>query len=112
MLHHAGLRSLVLASLMMRTATTSKKRNVSERVASAAEAALSHHHAVSAVEMLLIMRWLEPSHLKRWQQGQVEDLESTMQVGEERLGEALALLRSWATARGLVPADIPHVAQT
>ena len=44
------------------------------RVVRAAEAALAERQVVSAVDVLVGMRWLTPAALARWQQEQVAGL--------------------------------------
>jgi hypothetical protein len=44
-------------------------QKVEGRVADAAEAALAQQSYVSAIDVLLGLGWLAPSHLARWRQG-------------------------------------------
>jgi hypothetical protein len=92
--------------------TADKSRALVDRVARAAEAALASDRSVSPVEVFMTIGWLDVTHMKRWRQGQEEDLESCMQVNETRLSEAMDLLQSWAAERGLIASEMPYVAQT
>ena len=67
--------------------------DLERRVVRAAEAALAERRVVSAVDVLVGMRWLTPAALARWQQGQVGDLESAVQVNLHKLSAAMAILR-------------------
>jgi hypothetical protein len=44
-------------------------QKVEGRVADAAEAALAQQSYMSAIDVLLGLGWLAPSHLARWRQG-------------------------------------------
>ena len=69
------------------------QRPLADRVAEAAEAALAAQDYVSAVDVLIGIRWLDPGAAKRWRQGQVDDLEQLVQTNPNRLSEAMTLLR-------------------
>ncbi len=44
-------------------------QKLERRVADAAEAALAQQSYVSAIDVLLGLGWLSPSHIARWRQG-------------------------------------------
>jgi len=44
-------------------------QKLERRVADAAEAALAQQSYVSAIDVLLGLGWLSPSHLAQWRQG-------------------------------------------
>ena len=46
-----------------------------DRVTRAAEDALAEQHFVSAIDVLLRLGWLAPSHVAVWRQGRVDCLE-------------------------------------
>ena len=78
----------------------------------AAEAVLEERRVVSAVDVLVGMRWLTPAALARWQQGRVEDLESVVQVNLHELSSAMAIFRRWARDQGLRPCETAYLART
>ena len=82
------------------------------RVVRAAEAALAERRVVSAVDVLVGMRWLTPAALARWQQGRVADLESVVQVNLHKLSAAMAILRRWAREQGLRPSETAYLSRT
>jgi hypothetical protein len=86
--------------------------DLERRVVQAAEAVLAQRRVVSAVEVLVGMRWLTPAALARWQQGRVEDLESVVQVNLHKLSAAMAVLRRWARDQGLRPSETAYLART
>jgi hypothetical protein len=88
------------------------RRPLAERVTEAAEASLAAQDYASPFHMLLGLGWLDPNSARRWLQGQVECLEDVMQVNPTRLTEAMALLRSWAAAKGLPSSEAKYVART
>lgn len=92
--------------------TSRNRRPLAERIAEAAEAELTHSNSVSLVHVFLRIGWLDPNTARRWQQGQVDYLEQAIQTNPLRIREAMALLESWATAKGLIPSEVSHVARS
>src|SRR5712672_3468962 len=88
------------------------RRPLADRVTEAAEASLAAQSYASPFHMLLDLGWLDPNSARRWQQGQVACLEDVMQVNPARIAEAMALLRSWAAAKGLPPSEAQYSART
>ena len=88
------------------------RTKLAERVARAAKAALAARDYVSPVDVLVGIGWLDPGAVKRWRRGQVEYLEDMVQTKLSRISEAMKLLRSWATAEGLLLSETHYVAQT
>jgi hypothetical protein len=81
-------------------------------VVKAAEGALAARQYVSPLDVLVGIGWLDPGAVKRWQQGQVDYIESAVQANLSRVSEAMKLLRSWATAIGLIPSETTYLART
>jgi hypothetical protein len=88
------------------------RKTLAERVTEAAEAALADQSYVSPIDVLVGIRWLDGTTLKRWERGDVDCLEGAIQTGLPRLSEAMRLLRAWATAKRLVPSETSYVART
>jgi hypothetical protein len=86
-----------------------KRQPLFKRVNTAAEAALADKHYVSPVEVFLRIGWLNPNTFRYWQQGRVEQV---MQSNPARMSEVIDLLRSWATAKDLVPSETSYTART
>lgn len=92
---------------------TSKSRTqLADRVTSTAESLLASQDCVTPIDVLVHIGWLPPTAVRQWQQGRVECLEETMQVQAKRILHALELLRSWATAKGLVASEGEYVARS
>jgi hypothetical protein len=89
-----------------------KRRKLADRVTTAAEAALAAQDYVAPVDVLLGIGWLDGGTVNRWRQGQVAWLEGAMQTNLSRISEAMKLLRSWATAKGLSPSEAAYIART
>jgi hypothetical protein len=87
-------------------------KKLADRVTRAAEAALAAQDYVAPVDVLLRIGWLDPGAMKRWQQGQVDCLESVIQTKLPRISEALSLFQSWAAAKGLIASETSYVART
>ncbi|WP_039889653.1 DUF2293 domain-containing protein [Mycobacterium xenopi] len=87
-------------------------KGVEQRVRRIAEAALGEQRFVSALDVLLGLGWLTPSHVHRWRQGRLESLESALQVNPNKVTAAMAVLRRWAQERGLQPSETDYVART
>jgi len=88
------------------------KAQLADRVATAAEAALAAKRFVSAIDILVGIRWLDPAALERWRRGQIDCLEGVVQANLSRISEAMRLFRSWATAKGLFASPTEYVART
>jgi hypothetical protein len=86
--------------------------NLEQRVTRAAEAALVEQRFVSAIDVLLGLGWLAPSHLNQWRQGRVESLESLIQTNPSKVTKAMAAFRRWAQDRRLNPSETDYVART
>ncbi len=82
------------------------------RVVAAAEAVLADQGYVSAIDVLGAIGWLDTTTLKRWQQSRIPCLEAGIQTREERIAEALHLLRDWATEKHLAPSETEYLAKT
>jgi hypothetical protein len=88
------------------------RKKLNDRVTRAAEAALAARKYASPIDVLVGIGWLDPGALKRWQQGQIDYLERSVQTNLSRISEAMKLFRSWATAKGLKPSETHYVART
>ena len=88
------------------------RQDLEQRVTRAAEAALAEQRFVSAIDVLLGLGWLAPSHLDRWRQGRVESLERVVQANLSKVAAAMAAFRRWARDRGLNPSATDYVART
>lgn len=88
------------------------ERNLSERVARAAEAALAERRYVSAVDVLIGLGWLAPTAVDAWRQGRLSDLERVTQANLHKISAAMAAFRQWARSEGLVPSETAYVART
>jgi hypothetical protein len=83
-----------------------------QRVERAAEAVLAEQPYVSAIDVLLGLGWLAPTHLDEWRQGRVQCLERVVQASLPKLSTAMRVFRRWAQRRGLVPSETGYVART
>ncbi|MGH2836613.1 MAG: DUF2293 domain-containing protein, partial [Solirubrobacteraceae bacterium] len=83
-----------------------------QRIVRAAEAALADRQVVSAIDVLMGIGWLAPSHVEEWRQGRVEYLERVTQTNLSKLSAAMKLFRTWATDQRLVPSETVYVART
>ncbi|MDB5638705.1 MAG: hypothetical protein JWP51_3613 [Bradyrhizobium sp.] len=84
---------------------------LADRVAKAAETTLAAHQYVSAIDVLLLIGWLDGSTVERWRRAQIDCLEGAVQIGLPRMLEALKLLQAWATGRGLSASPADYVAR-
>jgi hypothetical protein len=84
------------------------KEKLEQRVVRAAEAALAHHHYVSATDVFIGMGLLTPSNLQGWRTGRVDFLERVMQGNLKKISATMSLFRQWATAKGLRPSETQY----
>jgi len=85
---------------------------IAARVSRAADGALAEKAYVAFIDVLVRMRWLEPSRLARWRQGRVATLENATQVDPGKLSAAMDLFCRWASERGLQPSETDYLART
>jgi hypothetical protein len=88
------------------------RKDLEQRVTRAAEAALAERRFVTAIDVLVGLGWLAPSHVDYWRQGRVESLESLAQANPSKVVAALAAFRRWAQDRRLNPSETEYVART
>jgi hypothetical protein len=86
-----------------------RKKEIRKRVVSAAEAALAHHHYVSAVDVLIGAGFLQPAKFQAWKKGRVDFPERVIQMNLKRISLSMSLFRQWARARGLKPSETRYV---
>lgn len=91
---------------------TQDRHTLERRVADAAEAALAERGYVSAIDVLVGLGWLHPSHVDGWRQGRVDHLERFTQAGKKKITTAMKAFRAWARDRGLKPSEVAYVART
>ena len=99
----------------MSVSVTTRQGNsakLEQRVVRAAEAVLASRQFVSAIDVLVGIGWLAPSHVEEWRQGRVEYLERVAQANLAKLSAAMKLFRAWARDQGLVPSETAYVART
>jgi hypothetical protein len=87
-------------------------RGLRQRVESAAEAVLRESKSVSPVEVFCGLGWLPAAAAGQWRHGRADSLESVLAVRPDKLADAMAHLRGWALARGLVPSQVDYLAAT
>ena len=85
------------------------KEHLESRVVNAAEAALADHHYVSAVDVLIGTRLLDPADLQAWKRGRVDFLERVIQGNLNKISLAMSLFRQWARAKGLEPSETRYM---
>jgi hypothetical protein len=86
--------------------------NLAERVIRTAETTLAIEDAVSAIDMLRGIGWLNASVVDAWRQGRVDCIEAAIQANPLRLAEAMEIFRSWATEKGLIACEADYIART
>jgi hypothetical protein len=79
---------------------------VTERVASAAQGALSEQRYLSAIDVLNLIGWLPASAIDHWRQGRLPYLEAAMQTNPGKVSSVLGLLRGWAEQQGLKASEV------
>ena len=87
-------------------------QDLEQRVTRVAEAVLAEQRFVSAIDVLIGLGWLAPSHVDRWRQGRVESLEQVMQVNPSKITAAMAAFERWAQDQGLKPSETDYIART
>ena len=75
----------------------------------AAEAALADHQFVSAIDVLVGMGLLAPTHLENWRMGRVDFLERVIQGNLKKISASMAAFRRWAREKGLRPSETRYM---
>jgi hypothetical protein len=88
-----------------------KRGVLAARVVKAAEAKLAAQGYVSSIDVLVGIGWLDAGKVQHWRRGQIDYLERVVQTNLPRISEAMKLLRSWATGRGLYASPTDYVAR-
>jgi len=91
---------------------THAQQRLEQRVIAAAEEALDRQQYVSAIDVLVGLGWLHPTHVKDWRSGRVPYLERIVQANLAKISGAMKLFRRWAQDRGLTPSETVYVART
>jgi hypothetical protein len=86
--------------------------NLEQRVTQAAENAFAQQRFVSAIDVLLGLGWLAPTHVDGWRQGRIESLEGVIQTNPNKVTGAMTAFQRWAQERGLSPSETDYVART
>lgn len=88
------------------------RQDIQSRVRRVAEQLLAEQQYVRPLDVLLGLGWLAPSHADQWRQGRVGCLEQVVQANLGKISTAMAELRAWATAEGLVASETAYPART
>ncbi|MEX0659838.1 MAG: hypothetical protein WD080_11950 [Egibacteraceae bacterium] len=91
---------------------TDAQQRLEQRVIAAAEDALARQQYVSAIDVLVGIGWLRPTHVKDWRVGRVPYLERVVQANLAKISRAMKVFRRWARDRGLTPSETAYVART
>jgi hypothetical protein len=87
-----------------------RKTSLERRVVAAAGEALARRKFVTGVDVCIGLGWLTSSHVDRWRQGRVPDLESLLPVDGEKAAQIPVYLQRWAEVNALKPVETDYVA--
>ena len=87
-------------------------QELAARVSRAATAALREQGYVAAIDVMVGIGWLSPSHVLEWRTRRLPFLERGIQANLRRISEAMRLLEAWAEQAGLRPSTTAYVART
>jgi len=88
------------------------KKNLEERIVSAANAALENHKYVSPIDVLIGLGWLSQGQVQDWRRGRIQYLEHVVQADLNKIIQVMEILRSWAKKQGLKPFQTAYLART
>lgn len=89
-----------------------REHTLEERVARAAETALSRQQYVSAIDVLCGMGLLHVSHVDSWRKGRIDFLERAIQGSLGKISSSMAMFRHWAQEKGLRPSETIYMRRT
>ena len=88
------------------------RQALASRVARAATAALQKQGYVTAIDVMVGIGWLSPSHVLEWRTRRLPFLERGIQANLKRISEAMRQFAAWARQAGLRPSTTDYVART
>ena len=91
---------------------TAVRSKLEERVIRAAGAALTDHHYVTSIDVLVGMGWLTTSQVDQWRRGRVDYLERVVNANLSKVSAAMDAFRRWARSEGLQPSETGYTART
>ena len=94
------------------SSSSNPQEHLRNRVILAAEAALSDHSYVSAIDVLCGMGLLAGSHVQAWRKGRIDFLERVIQGNLHKISSSMAIFRRWALGKGLKPSETRYVRRT
>ncbi len=86
--------------------------SIETRMRKAAEAALSHHQYVSAIDVLVGMGILQLSQVEDWRKGKIPYLERAVLGSLGKISRTMKAFRAWAKKCQLVPRETVYLART
>jgi hypothetical protein len=89
-----------------------RQEQLKKRVVGAAEAALAHHHYVSAIDVLTGAGMLMRENVESWRKGRIDFLEWVMQGNLKRISKSMSFFRQWSRQKGLKPSHTQYVGKT
>ncbi len=89
-----------------------RREALQERVIRAAEAALAHHHYVSAIDVLCGMGLLASAQVEAWRKGRIDFLERVIQGNLKKISLSMATFHEWAREKGLKPSETAYLRKT
>lgn len=85
---------------------------IEQRVVRTCESVLARQQYVTAVDVLLGLGWLAPTHVDEWRQGRVSCLERSVQASLGKVSTAMGVFREWARGRDLIPRETGYISRT
>ena len=92
--------------------SSKNKKPLEQRVVEAAQGALAEQRYVSAIDLLLRMGLLAPSHLESWRNGRLPYLEAAIQGNLHKISTTMALFRKWAAEHNLKPSGTAYLVRS
>ncbi len=89
-----------------------RHEELKKRVVGAAEAALAHHHYVSAIDVLTRTGLLAATHVESWRKGRIDFLERAIQANLKKISQSMAMFRHWAMEKSLKPCETRYLRRT
>ena len=76
------------------------------------EEALHKQQYVSAIDLFIGMKLLQPVHVDSWRRGGVPCLEKVIQVNLNKISFCMKCFRAWAKEKGLKPSPTVYLRKT
>lgn len=87
-------------------------KDIQKHVVLVAGEVLFRQHYVSAIDIFIGMKLLQPVHVQEWKNGKILYLEKVIQCNLHKISHAMKCFRKWASQKNLKPSETIYLGST